>query len=402
MTEDAVQSTVENVFSSDFVFRSPRREKGKEATDVLVLFDDVGLVIQVKARAISFPKENNTDNSLDWAAKYLEKAVRQVCGAIRAIKTNRVQYVENTRRGRIAFKKEEFPWLYGLVILHHSSESYDPTELVPAIREADVPIHILSFRDLWNLNNYLDTPVDIINYLEHRTDVLVPTLNPKVHEEQEAFTYYLGHLENIMAFRAKARGLTFTAEDFKSYAQELRDIITGKHPRPEAGLIIDKIIERIHDVDPSLGAINEKGQIIPQCNKGEYAKIATELGKIPRVRRIAIGRLYLKLAKHAADSGKTCYRTIRSPKRSDCMLLVASPLPQGERKKRAEDLVAYTRLAKRYYQVYRAIGIATEPAGQMGSSFDLVLFKSPPVFDKSAQKLGREIFGDDTGRLIEP
>lgn len=399
ITEDAVQSMVEGVFSSNFVFRSPRKEKKEEVTDVLVLFDDVGLIIEVKARAIGVSKNDKKSKSLNWATKRMKKALGQISGAVRAIKTNKMQYVENETRGRIAFEIDRYPWLYGLVILHHSSEPYDPNQLVPTLCKMKIPVHILSFRDFWNISQFLDTPADMINYLEHRTDVLLPTLNPKVHEEQKAFTYYLRHLENIFALRFKSRGLKCEVEDFKNYAEKLRNLIAGKHPYPGAGLIVDKMIEKIHDVDPNVGTINEKGSIIPQYNKTEYAKIATELAKIPRVRRIAIGQLYLDLAKSAADTNKMYYRPMHSPKRSDCMLLMASPLPQSERKKRAEDLVAYTRLAKEYYQVHKAIGIATEPAGSMGSSFDFVLIESTPIFDKSAQQLGREVFGKNSGPI---
>ena len=73
MTEDAVQSSVEDAFSSDFVFRSPRKEDGKEVTDILVIFDDVGLVIQSKAQALSSDGNidlNRTSLKGKWARRY--------------------------------------------------------------------------------------------------------------------------------------------------------------------------------------------------------------------------------------------------------------------------------------------------------------------------------------------
>lgn len=400
MAEDAVQTAVEDAFSSDFVFRSPRRENAEEVTDVLVLFNDVGLVIQSKAQAISLGGYDS-DKSLDWAAKNLAKAGRQVGGAIRAIRADRMIYVENTRRGRIPFRKDEFPWLYGLIILHHRSEAYDPFSLVPALREIKAPAHTLSFRDFWNLSRLLDTPGDLINYLEHRTDVLVPTLNPRVHEEESAFKYYLDNLEDIMALRAKERGVNLNANDVRPYADNLRKVVTGKQPSLKAGLVIDHMIEKIHDVDPNLEAIDVGGQIIPRSDSAKYVRIATELGKISRVRRIALGKLYLKVAKLAAESGKQHFQLTHSHKRSDCMLFVASPLPRNARKARAKELLDLTMLAKNYHQVDRAIGVATEPAGQMGSSYDMLFLESPPVPDESAQKLGREIFGASKTHLFE-
>jgi hypothetical protein len=398
MTEDAVQAKVEEIFASDFVFRSPRKEGGREVTDVLVLFDDVGIIIQVKARAVD-TLNYNSYTKLDWVIKNLTKATRQVSGAVRAIRGDRVQYIENSRRGRIEFRKEKYPWLYGLVILHHRSQPYDPIDLVPITSSIGVPLHVFSFQDLWNLSRYLDTPADMINYFEHRTDILIPTLHPKVHEEEKVFYYYLRHLEKIYEIRAKSRGSDYSARDFIPYAQELRKIVGGTCPNKKTGLIIDHMIKRIHDNDPSFATIDVGGKITN--NNETYIRITTELNSIPRVRRIALGREYLNIAKLAADTEKMHFKLTHSPHRSDCMLFMASPLPRSKRDKRSKELLAMTMLAKDYCQVYRAIGVATEPIGLMGSSYDFVFIETPPSHDPCAQTLGNEIFGNSCDRLIE-
>ena len=399
-TENAVQVSVEKAFSSDFVFRSPERDDGKEVTDVLSLFDNVGLVIQCKAQALS-PDGVESGESLKWATKNLAKAGRQVDGAVRTIRGGRLSHVENARRDRIPFNDKEFPFLYGLIVIHHSSEPYDPMELVPDLGKIQVPLHVISFRDFWNLSQFLDTPGDLINYLEHRTDVLIPTLNPKVHEEYAAFTYYLENLEDIMALRAEARGDAFTAQDAEPYARALRQIVARTHPDLKTGFVIDNIIEKIHDVDPKLEAFDIKGRILPRSDKTVYPKIAAALGKIPRVRRVSLGQHFVKIAKLAAEKGQMHYHLTHSRRRSDCMFFMASPLPQRERKKRAEELLTLTTLAKSYHQVFRAIGIATEPAGQMGSSYDMVMLEYPPVPDEKSRELGREMFGEGKTPLFQ-
>lgn len=98
-TEDEVQRFVEGAFSPFFVFRGPRKDvDAKEITDVLVPWSDVALVIQVKAQAVNAAGgEQNT--SMKWARKNLEKAGRQVAGAVRAIRDGRMSYMENPLRG---------------------------------------------------------------------------------------------------------------------------------------------------------------------------------------------------------------------------------------------------------------------------------------------------------------
>src|SRR5882724_10193004 len=220
-TEDEVQASVEGAFSPLFVFRSPRKEDGDEVTDVLVPWHDVGLVIQVKAQALD-PRGQGQENALSWARKNLAKAGRQVAGAVRAIREGRLTYMENPFRGRVPFPSTEVKWLYGIIILHHVSVPYDPFELVPELRKTTVPLHILSFRDFWNLAQSLDTPGDLVTYLEDRSEVLLPTLRPRMHEEERIFNYHLENLESLFVFRAQKRGLAVSESDVRTYAAHLR------------------------------------------------------------------------------------------------------------------------------------------------------------------------------------
>ena len=399
-TEDAVQKGVEDAFSSDFVFRSPRREGGKEVTDVLVLYDDVGLVIQAKAKAVD-PNGNEDQKSIDWAGKNLKKAFRQTKGAIRAIREGRMTFVENRRRGRIPFQQSEFPCLYGLIVLHQRAEPYLPQDLVPEIKDCGFPLHVLSFSDFANLANYLDTPIDLVNYFEARSDVLIPMLNPRVHEEINAFVYFFDRLEEIMALRAKARGEgDGSTEPFKPYAVAMRSLVFEQNVDTSPGLVIDDVINRLHEQDPDLEAITVGGKETPRNGMSVYPRIATELNKIPRVRRIALGRQFLRIAKLAAEKNESHHVLTHSPSRSDCILFMASPLPKEERKQRLEELLCMTTLGKTYHQVHRAIGICTEPAGRMGSSYDVVFLEHPPTPDKEGEELGRKVFGEPGPKLL--
>ncbi len=400
LAEDEVQQAVEKAFSPEFVFRSPPREGGKELTDILVLFGDVALVTECKAQALS-AGGHKPAKALSWAKKQLTKAAKQVRGGIRAIREGKVQHVENRRRGRIAFRHEDFPWLYGVIVLHHESAPYWPRELVPAIQKVPVPVHVLSFRDFHNLAHLLDTPYDLINYLESRTDVLIPHRNPKVHEEQIAFAHYVECLEGILASRAKAHGDQHTPDDFTTYADGVRRIVTGTHPHLGCGRVIDHMLDKIHNVDLSLRVVDTSGKLLPPSEKSAYAEIATKLGSISRVSRIALGRLYLATAERAAKSRRVHYRLTYSPKRSECILFHASPLPFSQREKRAQTLLDLTEMAKAHRQAKCAIGIATEAGHRAGRSYDMVLLKGPPIPDVRVQELTRRIFGDTATPLAD-
>ncbi len=391
LTEDQVQAAVERAFGPDFVFRSPHRENKKEATDVLVLFDDVALILQCKAQAIETSGPAIRDPR-EWALKNLNKAARQAGGAARTVREGRLQYVENERRGRVAFDATAYPHRYGLIVISHDSTPYDPYALSDDLRGIDLPTQVLSFADFVNVTALLDTPGDLINYIEHRGDVLVPQLAPQVHEEERVLGYYLDHLEDVTLARAAAQKVPLTRDQIEPYARELRLIADGRHPDFDAGRFIDSAIDYLHDVDPDCAVPFGDANI--QSGVEHYATVATEIAKLVRVRRIRIGRIYLNLISHAARAGADMHKIIRSTRRNQCILLMASIRPANERVERAEDLLMYTTLAKDYYGYSTAIGIATEGAVGRGRSFDAVWVELAPNVDERTMQLGREVFGE--------
>ena len=293
------------------------------------------------------------------------------------------------------FSIEEFKFLYALIILHHESEPFDPFDIFPDMKRLQHPIHVLSFRDFWNLSKYLDTAADLVSYIESRSIVLVPTLKPRVHEESKAFRYYLEHLEEIKVAEARAHGDSlFRPEDATPYAQQMRDMVRQSHPDINAGRVIDHMIEKIHIQDPQLKTLDLAGRAISWADKTTYAKVATALGMIPRVRRISLGKKYIQVAKKAAETRKDEWFWTFSKKRSQFMFFISSPLPPSEREKRAKELLARTVLGKNYFRAYKALGVATEQAGEMGSSYDFILLEAPtPEFDDATRRLGQELFG---------
>src|SRR5436305_1319652 len=104
-TEDGVQRAVEHAFSADFVFRSPQRlDRGveQEATDVLVLFHDIAIPIEVKSQAANADGTPRTDDPR-WTRKRLTKAVSQLTDAVRTIKAGELIRLKNDRRGSVEF-----------------------------------------------------------------------------------------------------------------------------------------------------------------------------------------------------------------------------------------------------------------------------------------------------------
>ena len=395
--EDAVQRAVEHAFGEDFVFRSPRLENGKEVTDVLVPWDDVAIVIEVKARE-SERGDSDDGASLAWATKNLGKAARQIKGAVRSLRSNRAVSMTNPRRGTIVFPAGQFNWIYGAIVLDHRSRPYDPYDIQPALRDVPIPTHVFSFRDFFNLSHFLDTPADLITYLEERSSILLPSVAVHVHNEQQLFVHWVANLEAIASSHARSHGHDLDEEVFRPYADHLRALLRGEIKGAEAGNLIDHMLARIHEQDASLGPIEAGGVLEPTAEA--YLKIATELAAIPRTRRIALGRIWLENIELAASMGHDKWHATHSVSRSDCLLFLASTLPLAGRAQRREKLTYLTMLLKNYREVRQAIGIATEAGFEHGRSYDFVHIEGEPLTNSEIRALALEVFGGDSGQLM--
>jgi hypothetical protein len=398
-TEDDVQRFVEHAFSPDFVFRSPQHLKGgkhKETTDVFVLFDDVALAIQVKAQALNADGTPATEDP-GWTKRNLEKAVSQVKGAIRTIKTGRIVRLENDRRGAVQFSTDMFRYVYGLIVMNHVSAPFDAREIVPELASVGHPVHVLSFADFYNLNLVLDTPHDLIGYLEMRTDLLLPTFHPKVHQEQPVFEYYLDHFEDLTSFRAKQRGDERPPELFTEHGQALRQIYRGEYADLEPSYFIDNIINWTHQLDDGSAAPVDSA-------KRDYVAVATYLGRLVRSRRAYIGKAFLEAIRHAGQTHEDDFAQFSSHRRGECLLFLASTCADHERKQRNKDLLDLLWLLKATRQVRVAMGIVTEAGFGRLRSYDFLLLDEDPQHVtarpdyEEIKRMGESLFGTTTPR----
>ena len=204
----------------------------------------------------------------------------------------------------------------------------------------------------------------------------------------------------MTSFRAKKRGELFTKEQARPYADSLRRLFVGKLPEAGAGVVIDDMIAKVHEQDPSLSPLRI-GEIVIEMQPNASVKVATELSAIPRVRRIALGKRYLRAIHLAAEKQRDVWKSTHSPRRSDCMLFLSRPLPIGQRQERQKRLLTLTDLLKHYRQVKKAIGIATEAGEDAGRSYDFVYLEGEPVDNEEAHLAAKELFGESIGLLTD-
>ncbi|MGH8359835.1 MAG: hypothetical protein ACRESF_20300, partial [Pseudomonas sp.] len=348
---------LERSFFRDFLYRNPRgRKKGQELADAVVLFDDVVLMVQVKAQC-------GKHDPMSWATEKLLEAFRQLCKTHASLVEGHIKKLKNDFYGEIEFDPKRYPNRIGLIILAHDSDPYVAAKLAPEILTAGFPVHVFSLRDFATAASRFDTAGDLITFLELRGDIALKEAL-FVQDEVGNIARMISHVEE--AFRAHMPPTS--PEMLQKMAKAFEEVATGKlmeSPDWRYGLSIDDMIARVHDVDPGL-----------PWNKGNGRRgmeVARFLGWLTRDRRIKLGKKIISACEAARD-GKIHYFPHVQPSRGTACVYLVTSQSRPERVKTLEFLVSYAHMK---YGVGRCLGVATEPIGN-GRSYDFLVTRTSP------------------------
>src|SRR5712692_8300706 len=88
---------LEQSFFRDFVYRNPRgKKKGQELADAVVLFDDVALMVQVKA-------QYGRHDPMSWATEKLLEVFKQLRKTHESLVNGHIKKLKNDFYGEIEF-----------------------------------------------------------------------------------------------------------------------------------------------------------------------------------------------------------------------------------------------------------------------------------------------------------
>jgi hypothetical protein len=355
--EKCSQWFLERSFFRDFLYRNPcGKKKGEELADAVVLFDDVMIMVQVKAQC-------GRHDPISWATEKLDEAFKQLSKTHQSLVDGRIKNLQNDFYGRIQFDPKAYPSRIGLIILAHDSPPYMAAKLVPEILTASFPVHVFSLRDFATVASRFDTAGDLITFLEIRGDVAVrePFF---VQEEVRNIEKILPHVEDVLRIHMSPT----SPEVMKKTVKAFEEIATGKllqTPEWKYSLAIDDMIARVHDIDPDL-----------PWNKGNERRgmeVARFLGWLTRDRRIKLGKRIISECQAARDGEPRYFRHVQPSRGTACVYLITTE-SRPERLKTLRFLVAYAQMR---YGVQRCLGVATEPIGN-GRSYDFFAPRTAP------------------------
>jgi hypothetical protein len=371
------QWLLERSFFRDFVYRNPRgSKKGTELADAVILYDDVALMVQVKAQC-------GKHDPVAWATEKLLEAQKQVRRTYEDLTTGKIKKLQNDLYGEIPFDPAKYPNRIGIIVLAQTSTPFSPTELVPELRDANFPIHVFSLDDFAVMTSRCDTAYDFITFLEFRAEAGTKE-HYLVHDEQGNVAKMLPHLPHILRRRMKPTG----DEIFDKTVAAMKATITGEvleSPEWRCSLAIDDMIARAHDVDPTL-KYNSKD------TKRVSLAVAAFLSGLTRSKRIKLGKRLLNACDVARNGQDQWFHHIQPSRGTGCVYLVSSK----SREERVEFVAYLAAYAQMKYGVKECLGIATEPIGN-GRSHDFVIGRGTQSQEyMDFLKGGPDPFTDDT------
>jgi hypothetical protein len=216
-------------------------------------------------------------------------------------------------------------------------------------------------------------------------DAFRSSLNARVHEENMTRDRVLGHVADYFQYHVPG----MPAEMMERTVDAARRTGRGEFVGNPHGRLYDDIISHLHDIDSALG---RNAGITP----ANVLPIVVELGWLTRARRVALGRKLASIYSGARDGNAHFFSHFQRP-RGIVFVYLATGLPRDERNEYLQGLVLR---AQAKYDCEAALGVATEPVGGGGRSYDAAYRRGrldPALVE--ALRSTEDPFGDDSRQL---
>ncbi len=367
--EKLVHDLALKTFLTDWCYLNPELPSGKELCDLLVVFDEVAVIWQIK--------DLRLDNQGKYKESEVRKNLRQLSGARRQLfELETPIELENPRRGKEQFDSTAIKEVYSIsVLLGEGEEVFSFAEHVK-----NRTIHVFT-RDFTQIAlNELDTISDFIKYL--RTKEALIGENKQfiiLGGEEELLAHYL--MNNRSFEELKKADLIILEQGSWEHLQN-REEYKAKKREDEKSYGWDGIINRAH------------------TGSSEYERVARELARPNRFERRVLSKDYFD-AYVSADNDKihnVYRRTFALKGVTYCFLFADDTKPRDYRKGM---LTWMCYIARGTYKSNRkVIGIATEKKASPTCSYDFVLLDMPEWTEQNQREM--EKVKKETGILLNP
>ena len=358
--EELVYDLAKNTFFVDWCFPNPKLPAGKEVCDLLVVYDTVAIIWQIK------------DLKLDSRGQYnkseVEKNLRQLSGARRQLFDLRTPIeLENVRRRKEKFDPTVIKDIYLISALLGEGEGEDTFSLVEEIANHRVHVFNRSFVEI--ILNELDTVGDFTHYLKAKEHFVSTCCQMVIAGgEEDLLAYYL------MSGRSFSKLLQVDCvlvDDTFWDDLQMRPEYQAKKKADAISYGWDGIIDRAHE------------------GPEEYERVARELARPNRLERRILSKAFLGAYRKAQNArGRNLFRrVVISDGVTYCFLFRDATVDRSHRK---HQLLALCWVARgQAGQNRKVIGVATEWVLAPTASYDFCFLEVPTWTEECQRTMER-------------
>ena len=348
--ENILHELAEKTFLADWCYPNPVLSDGKELCDLLVVFDDIAIIWQLK--------DTMLDDDGNIKDSDIQKNQRQLLGARRQLFELKTDItLTNPRRGQESFNSSHIKHV------HLISAFFGDRPFIVSTREKVKGHLIHTFtRDFTEIAlNELDTISDFQRYLQDREQLSnAKTSLVVIGGEEQVLGYYLANNRCFDEF--ESRDVAVLGDDIWEGLKN-NPKYRAKKEADEISYLWDSIINRSYDGDS------------PQ-----YELIARELAQHDRLGRRMLAKAYFDAHKIAHDKNETFrrYTIMEDLDVVYCFLFQDDPEPRENRK---AHLTAMCHVARSRHLDKKIIGIAAVIIGIIGLGLTEAIIRPQCSYD---------------------
>jgi hypothetical protein len=362
-----VESVVRDIAAGagvpDFVFRPEVVAKGggqREVGDSLLWVGRQLVVVSVKSRDPDVGPES-LERRDSWLTKNITKAVSQINGTVRTLRTPPQGLALLSERGvRIPWKPDLVDEISGIVVVEHSNLD----GFVPDTSEASAPTLALPMEDWLTIHERLWSTSAVVKYMSWRTRSGLPPL-PFGSERDVIASSHLAEAD-----LPKATPFEIKPGAWDQLWEERPEIFFGTEPDHRFAMVIDAMIAGAAEQDPLYTSVE---------HVDDYLHLIEFLDRIPPFVRVGLGERILQKCLAVGEQGG--YDAMLAVPHNDIpglFVFIADDSPREERASRLKGLAI-----ARHTQFRDAmgddslvtLGVATEPTPVPGRSHDYVFIR---------------------------
>jgi hypothetical protein len=339
IAEDWIEQLCAATFLADFTIRSPKYQKTsgqtKEAADLLVVFGDTLLVIQVKTKLVSDAASVPSQVDLTRAAKSVGKALDQFRAMTEAVHDPNFFTFTNVCGHALKVEKTEIKNIVAIVIygLVAADGQLSKTKLrftQSCYAEGGIPVHLFAMEEFQLLTTLADTFPDFLVYLDVRSFLHSENLiHPETRPED---VWTLATFEPERLLRAID---TKTPLNIDGLNQQHLETMRGWEEAEKPSYFVDWLIDKLYVGIDGSAEVNKDliAKTTMLAPPGSLEALHRTIPKLAMLRRrdrneLAVGFAH-KIERAQIDG--MAFRVLKFDNHEEAFLLLAIDSPRIER-----------------------------------------------------------------------